>query len=264
MAIMGQLTRAQSIGIVTLLTLVTGWVGVTALHTAQPPFTPGIVVRESHPTTDRRPSPSPSTGSVSENAGALPSAPTVAPPETAPPATEIVVHVAGAVMKPGVYHLKLGARNVDAVHAAGGFASTANPDAINLAAPCADSSQVYIPSYAEQPSGGSGAHGVGTTTSVAPSASGVVPASSGGGAKGAHGGSHSSGKFSDPSQGQVNLNTADAAQLQHIPGIGPAMADRILAYRRTAGRFQSPDELLQISGIGDKKYQKMKPYINMR
>jgi len=175
-----------------------------------------------------------------------------------------VVHVAGAVKKPGVYHLKPGARNIDAVNAAGGFTAGANPDAINLAAPCEDSSQIYLPTRAEQPSGGSSAPVARpTTSSAAPYASGSVSARAGGAEKGAHS-SHSSSKFSDPSQGQVNLNTADAAQLQHIPGVGPAMAERILAYRRTAGRFQSTEELLQISGIGDKKFQKMRPFMTVR
>ena len=178
-------------------------------------------------------------------------------------ATEIVVHVAGAVKKPGVYHLKPGARNDDAVHAAGGFTSAANPDAINLAAHSEDGSQLYIPTRSEQPSGGAAPQETASTTSRLFSTSGALLARPEARKSGGHG-SHSSNKFSDPSQGQVNLNTADAAQLQHIPGIGPAMAERILAYRRTAGRFQSPDELLQISGIGDKKYQKMKPYLSVR
>jgi len=264
---MGQLTRVQTVGIVALLAVVTGWVGLTVLHTGQPASAPGIVVREAHPasssgSTTPGPSPSPPLSGVSgpERSGSVPSPPSDA---AGTAAAELVVHVAGAVKKPGVYHLKPGARNIDAVYAAGGFTSAANPDAINLAAPSEDSSQIYIPTRVEQPSGGSPAHAVGSAASAAPFTSGVVPPRAVSAKSGAHS-SHASGKFSDPSQGQVNLNTADAAQLQHIPGIGPAMAERILAYRRTAGRLQSPDELLQIPGIGDKKYQKMKPYMTVR
>jgi competence protein ComEA len=254
---MGQLTRAQTIGIVALLAVVTGWVGLTALHTGPPSSPPGIVVRDARPASGR----DASTPLPPGSAGTTPTPLTAPASDTS--ATEIVVHVAGAVKKPGVYHLKPGARNDDAVRAAGGFTSAANPDAINLAAHSEDGIQLYIPTRAEHPSGGDTAHDSAGTSSVAPvespgGSSRIKGAKSGGQS------SHSSGKFSDPSQGQVNLNTADAAQLQHIPGIGPAMAERILAYRRTAGRFQSTEELTQISGIGDKKYQKMKPYLTVR
>ena len=256
---MGQLTRTQTIGIVALLIIVTGWVGVTALHTGPAPSTPGIVVRDAQPSS----SPNPSPAHTSSQRPSVPPSPSTSTPATAAPDSEVVVHVAGAVMNPGVYHLKPGARNDDAVHAAGGFTSAANPDAINLAAHSEDGSQLYIPTRTEQPSGGAGSH-----------ASGPLPSSSNGSsspsishtksAKSSGQSSHSSNKLTDPSQGQVNLNTADSAQLQRIPGIGPAMAERILAYRHTAGRFQSPDELLQISGIGDKKYQKMRSFMSVR
>lgn len=253
---MGQLTRGQTIGIVALLVVVTGWVGVTALHTGQPTSTPGIVVREPLPAADVNSSLPRSTG-----VGTTVSTP-LSSPATETSVTEIIVHVAGAVKTPGVYHLKPGARNDDAVHAAGGFTSAANPDAVNLAAHSEDGSQLYIPSRSEQPSGGATPHGASSMASLPSADSRVAPSRTKGEKSGAHS-SHSSNKFSDPSQGQVNLNTADASQLQHIPGIGPAMAERILAYRRTAGRFQSPDELLQITGIADKKYQKMKPYLTV-
>lgn len=255
---MGQLTRGQTVGIVALLVVVTGWVGVTALHTDHPASPPGIVVRESLPAYGSSPSVPPAISSGSM--GAAPVAPTV--PGTS--GTEIVVHVAGAVKKPGVYHLQPGARNDDAIRAAGGFTGAANPDAINLAAHSEDGSQLYVPNRSEQALGGAAPQRT-VSASSAPSISPADAPSSAKSAKGAgRGSSRSSGKFSDPSQGQVNLNTADAAQLQHIPGIGPAMAERILTYRRSAGRFQSPDDLLQISGIGDKKYQRMKPYMTVR
>jgi competence protein ComEA len=256
---MGQLTRGQTIGIVALLAIVTGWVGVTALHNGPPSASPGIVVRQSSPIAAAIPN-SVAPLAVGPAPGNLVPVP---PPDTAPPAAEIVVHVAGAVKRPGVYHLKPGARNVEAVNAAGGFSSAANPDAINLAAHSEDGSQLYIPSRAEQPSGGMAAREPGSKTSVPAFASGVMPPRTSEVKGGPHGG-RSSGKFSDPSQGQVDLNTADAAQLQHVPGIGPAMAERILAYRRTAGRFQSTDDLLQLPGIGDKTYQKMRPYLSVR
>jgi len=252
---MGQLTRAQTIGIVALLIVVTGWVGVTVLHTGQTPSTPGIVVREAQSASGPIPPHADPSGSQ------LPAPSSAAAPGT--PDSEIVVHVAGAVQKPGVYRLKPGARNDDAVHAAGGFTASANPDAINLAAHTEDGSQLYIPTRAERPSGGIDPQAPAPLPSASRGAS-VAPTSHTKSAKGSGASTHSSNKLTDPSQGQINLNTADSAQLQRIPGIGPAMAERILAYRRTAGHFQSPDDLLQISGIGDKKYQKMKPFLTAR
>jgi len=252
---MGQLTRAQTIGIVALLIVVTGWIGVTVLHTGQTPSTPGIVVREAQPASGPIPP-------LANPSGSQPPAPSSSPaPGTSD--GEIVVHVAGAVRQPGVYHLNPGARNEDAVHAAGGFTSAANPDAINLAAHSEDGSQLYIPTRAERPSGGMDPQASAPLPSASRGAS-AAPTSHTKIAKGSGASSHSSNKLTDPSQGQINLNTADSAQLQRIPGIGPAMAERILAYRRTAGRFQSPDDLLQISGIGDKKYQKMRPFLSVR
>ena len=255
---MSQLTRGQTVGIVALLAIVTGWVGVNALHSGQIVSTPGIVMRESQPASNRNASPP------------LPAGPGATTPALSSSASdtsgsEIVVHVAGAVKKPGVYHLKPGARNDEALHAAGGFTSSANLDAVNLAARCVDGSQLYIPTRAEQSSGGSAPHEAAASTLTPPTEPRVAsPSKSAKSAKSGGQSSHVSSKFSDPAQGQINLNTADAAQLQHIPGIGPAMAERILAYRRTAGTFQTTDDMLQIPGIGVKKYQKMKPYLTVR
>ena len=254
---MGQLTRAQAIGIVALLSVVTGWVGVTALHAGPPSAPPGIVVREAPPASGQSNAAPISNGSAASPA---PSLSVSAPPGGA---AEIVVHVAGAVKKPGVYHLPSGARNDDAVKAAGGFTAAANPDAINLAAHCEDGVQLYLPTRAERPSGGAASQeATALPASASVESSGSRPRA--GTAKSGKTSGRSSDKLSGPAQGQIDLNTADSAQLQRIPGIGPAMAERILAYRRTAGRFRSPDELMQVSGIGDKKYQKMRPFLTAR
>ncbi len=252
---MSQLTRGQTVGIVALLAIVTGWVGVNALHSGPSVSTPGIVVRESLPASNSNASPP-----LSAGPGAT--APALSSTASEMAGSEIVVHVAGAVKKPGVYHLKPGARNDEALHAAGGFTSSANPDAVNLAARCVDGSQLYIPTRAEQSSGGSAPHEAAASTVTTPTESRVASHSKSARSGGQSG--HASSKFSDPAQGQINLNTADAAQLQHIPGIGPAMAERILAYRRTAGTFQTTDDMLQIPGIGVKKFEKMKAYLTVR
>ncbi len=187
---------------------------------------------------------------------------------------EIVVHVAGAVKNPGVYHLPAGSRNDDAIQKAGGPTSQANTDGINLASRIEDGSQLYLPTRKQHPEGGADAPT--TTADAAPISSVTSPstkaagkpnaktaghatAKSAAGAKGGKGG-----KFTDPAQGTVNINTASAEELQRIPGIGPAMAERILEFRKTNGKFTAPEDMLQISGIGEKKFAKMQPYIRVR
>ena len=187
---------------------------------------------------------------------------------------EIVVHVAGAVKKPGVYHLPAGSRNDDAIQKAGGPTAEANTDGLNLASRVEDGSQLYLPTRKQHPEGGADAP---TTTSTSAPISAVsspatktsgksaskTAAQSGaktaGGAKGGKGG-----KLSDPAQGTVNINTASAEELQRIPGIGPAMAERILDFRKQNGKFTAPEDMLQISGIGEKKFAKMQPFVRIR
>jgi len=171
------------------------------------------------------------------------------------------------VLKPGVYHFPPGARGEDALKAAGGPTASANTDAVNLAARLEDGSQLYFPTRQEQPAGGAPAD-------TAPAAQGTQAASAKKSARpGAHparpgsrsrGGSDKPAKLTDPSQGTVNLNTATAADLQRLPGIGPAMADRILAYRQQNHGFQRVEDLLEISGIGDKKFAKLQPFVRVR
>ena len=208
-------------------------------------------------------------------ASAIPAAsnaPVVHPPT--PEVTEVVVHVAGAVHKPGVYHLMLGARNDDAIQKAGGPTSEANLDALNLAARVEDGSQLYLPTRKQHPEGGADAPtetASGQVIAAAPAASAHAVTKSGGkagahpsAAKLASAKSGKSGKLTNPSQGTVNINTASAEELQRIPGIGPAMAERILEFRQASGKFTAPEDLLQISGIGEKKFARMQPFVRVK
>lgn len=142
--------------------------------------------------------------------------------------TVVVVHVAGAVLRPGVYELPGSSRIVDAVEAAGGPSAAADSSAVNFAALLDDSMQVYIPTRAEV------ANGWGLESGV-PSGS---PAP--GGEAGSAG-------------GPVNLNTAGVAELDTLPGIGQVTAGKIVADRAANGPFRSVDDLGRISGIGDAK-----------
>ena len=143
----------------------------------------------------------------------------------------LVVHVAGAVRSPGVYTLVSGARVIDAVQTAGGLAADANPDAINLAATVTDGERVYVPRAGE----------------AAP------PVVSGG----------SSGSGATTPAGPVNLNTATADDLDSLPGVGPATASAILAYRDQHGPFASVDDLGEVRGIGPAKLDALRGLVTV-
>jgi competence protein ComEA len=132
-----------------------------------------------------------------------------------PSAVAIIVDVAGEVKKPGVYEFTDGQRVIDALNAAGGPKHDANLAALNLAAPLADGSQVLVPATV---------------------AAGTTPGSAG----------------STTSSGTtlINVNTADAIQLQELPGIGEVLSGAIVKYREENGPFASVDQLDEVSGIG--------------
>jgi competence protein ComEA len=135
------------------------------------------------------------------------------------PADQVVVYVVGQVATPGVVTLPAGARVSDAVAAAGGVTADADLAAVNLARFVTDGEQITIPLPGQEV----------TPAPVAP-------------AQAAAGGE-------DPG-GMVNINTADAAALDQLPGIGPVLAQRIIEWRNGHGRFASVDELMDIPGIG--------------
>ncbi|HET7800696.1 MAG TPA: ComEA family DNA-binding protein [Humibacillus xanthopallidus] len=161
-----------------------------------------------------------------------------------PSGAEIVVHVVGQVVRPGLVRLRQGARVADAVAAAGGARSGADLAALNLARLVVDGEQLHVPKPGEvlaPPVAGSGSAG----------GSGTV---GGGGAAGGGGGSGG---------GPVSLNTADLAALDSLPGVGPVLAQRILDWRAEHGRFTSVDELGEVSGIGDKLLGRLRPQVTL-
>jgi competence protein ComEA len=141
-----------------------------------------------------------------------------------------VVHVAGAVHRPGVYRLPAGARVQDAVRRAGGARPGGDVNAINLAAKVVDGQQVVVPSRA-----------------------------SGGGAAAVPAGSAAAGTASAaPSGPPISLNNATAEQLDTLDGVGPATAQKIIAWRTQHGGFRSVADLGQVPGIGPKKLAALK------
>lgn len=147
-------------------------------------------------------------------------------PVDAPTSAAVVVHVLGAVRRPGVVDVRAGDRVLDAIAAAGGTTDDAELAGVNLARVLADGEQLYVPRVGEVPPsamGGTGGVGAGTATGTGAAGSGLV-----------------------------NINTADASALETLAGVGPALASRIIAWRDANGPFRSVDELLAVSGIGEK------------
>jgi competence protein ComEA len=135
---------------------------------------------------------------------------------SSPDVLPILVDVAGWVRRPGVYEFHDGDRVIDAIEAAGGARRGAALDALNLAAPLADGTQILVP---RRPPLG--------TAGPAPSVGG------------------------DPTSPKVNINSASAVELEALPGVGEVIAQRIVDYRTANGPFGSVDDLLDVSGIGE-------------
>jgi len=145
-------------------------------------------------------------------------------PERAGPSPKLVVHVAGAVRKPGLYRLSEGKRVADAVARAGGATAPADTAAINLAAPLADGMQVIVPRRLPAPPG-----------AAEPSAAGPA--------------------------GRVSLGSATVEQLDSLPGVGPVTAQKIVDYRAAHGGFRSVDDLDAIPGIGPARLEQLRELV---
>jgi competence protein ComEA len=146
------------------------------------------------------------------------------------PTGRVVVHVAGAVARPGVYELASGDRVHAALDAAGGSLPEAATDALNLAAPLADGERVYVPVVGES---------VPPPPDPAPAGASSPPAPA----------------------GPVDLNRATAAELDLLPGIGPATAQAIVDHRQANGPFASVDDLEAVRGIGPAKLEAIRPLV---
>lgn len=145
---------------------------------------------------------------------------------------EVVVDIKGAVKNPGVYPLPPGSRIQDAVKRAGGPVTEADLDRVNLAQLLSDGLALYIPKKGEEDFPAVSAPGIG------------------------------SGSGNSIQEGEkVNINTAEAGELEELQGIGPAKAAAIIQYREESGPFQSPEDLLNVPGIGEKTLENMKEQV---
>ncbi len=154
--------------------------------------------------------------------------PTALPPPAPAP---IRVYISGEVLNPDVYELPSDAIMLDVVKAAGGFSPSADPDTVNLAMSLSDGLHVHIPIPGSEP-----------IISVA-----TIRA-------------NEPGSLSTP----ININTASLDQLDLLPGVGPATAQKILDYRQANGPFSDIEEIQQVSGIGPAKYEQMRDLIVVR
>ena len=158
----------------------------------------------------------------------------------------ITVHVAGAVKNPGVYRLKYGSRINDGIVAAGGATSAANLDVINLATVLNEGEQIYVPKRGEKP------HVITNRPQVG-GAGGVAGAGGAGGVAGAGGAANSA------VPQLININLASVVELEQLPGVGPATAKAIVAYREKNGAFLKVEDLLKVRGIGPAKLSEILP-----
>lgn len=158
---------------------------------------------------------------------------TVAPSEAASGEGAVVVHVVGRVAKPGLVTLASGARVADALEGAGGPTRTADLASLNLARTVVDGEQIYVPAEGESVPGAAGS--TGAREAEAPGSGAAV----------------------------VDLNTADAVTLDALPGIGPVLAERIVAWRTDNGPFTSVDELTEVSGIGPAVLEKLRESVRV-
>lgn len=179
--------------------------------------------------------------------------------------TTVRVHVAGAVNNPGVYTLPAQGRAVDAIAVASGAAADADLDRVNLAGALSDGVQIYVPHRGEtaaptqiQPNGGTANAGQGNAANGA-----AQNGASQGGTQPQPARTLTPAGSAQKGSTPVNINTATAEELQTLPRIGPAMAQRIIAWREAHGGFRSVDELDAVPGIGPSMLENLRPLVTV-
>ena len=158
---------------------------------------------------------------------------------------EVIVHVTGSVKSPGVVKLKEGSRIEDAIEAAGGLTENADISKVNLAFVVEDGTKIRIPSSLDEDIGDGDAVDSGSGENI------VVEENTT---------TSSSGK-----SGQVvNINKASESELETLPGIGASLAGRIVEYRNQNGRFDSVEDIKNVSGIGESKFNSIREFISVK
>ena len=140
------------------------------------------------------------------------------------------VDISGCVKSPGIYKIKRNTRLFEVIELAGGLTKDADYNGFNQAEHIEDGDKIIIPAKNQESDSASASQGNNATAS---------------------------------NNGKININTADSAALQEIPGVGPATAEKIISYRETNGRFRNKEDLMNVSGIGEKTFEKMKDMITI-
>ena len=166
-------------------------------------------------------------------------------PTSEPETSYVIIHIVGAVNSPGVFELQEGARVNDALIMAGGANEDADLARINLAAFLHDAMQIIVPAFGED-------------IDEVFIFSGSTEVASIGGVQG--GGAQTS---ATQNGGLININTATAAELQTLSGIGPALSQNIISFRETHGHFASVDELIHVSGIGQARLENLRNHVTV-
>ena len=232
------------VGVLALGVIVAGWWGGGRGGGTDEP---GVSIVTGAPTAGNPGPP----GTASAPASAAPAASGSASGSPSPSPDVAVLYVVGAVEHAGVVRVAADARVTDALTAAGGAAADADLSRLNLARPVVDGERLYVPRIgeaevpAELPAGG----GAGAGAGVGVGSGGSASAGAGGGAGAA--------------AQVVDLNTSDAATLETLPGIGPALAERILAWRDEHGGFRSVEDLLEVSGIGEGRFAELQDRVTV-
>jgi len=152
--------------------------------------------------------------------------------------SKIMVHISGQVYDPGIYEMTNGDRVNDVVNLAGGLTKNADLDRINLAKKISDEEKIYIPKIGEDINKDIESQAINYSSTTLGNLS------------------------SNNNDGKININMCSKSELTSLPGIGDVIADRIIEYR-TSNKFKNIEEIMNVSGIGDKKYEGIKELIKV-
>ncbi len=262
---MDRRSYSQTVGLLTVMVVITG---ITAYFSLRPNSKP-------QPQAPIRIDAAPVNAPASA-ASADPSHTKSDDADAQPTATKgtIVVHVAGAVMRPGVYTVSTGSRVVDAISAAGGMTQNADHDALNLAAPAQDGSKIFVKQQGEtdtavaQPQrrilpgdASPAAQQINIPAPANDSAAPSVSAATTAQTPAATPGTVRRGRKSRDVI--VNINSATEQELQQLPGVGPSLAAAIISYRSEHGPFQTVDDLANVRGVGPTKLDAIRAQLTL-
>ncbi|MDR0518952.1 MAG: helix-hairpin-helix domain-containing protein [Clostridiales Family XIII bacterium] len=208
------------------------------------PAAPGVAGTQTEP--------KPSAGQIPD--AAMPAAASGAAVDAQGP---IFVDVAGAVKLPDVYELGAGSRVNEAIAAAGGLTEAADTRYLNRAVALNDGDRIYVPTKKEVESG----EPIPASAGMDAGAQGSPTAANGSGTANNAGASGTANNAAADSK--VNINTADSAALQTLNGVGPATAQKIMDYRAQHGNFAKIEDIKNVSGIGEKTFEKLRDYITV-